>query len=68
MKPDFNAMTKDELRQYVITHQADKDAFYQYVDLLKSNSSGQVYPNSMTPDEIEQAVLEHIKNNPNKVN
>jgi hypothetical protein len=26
MNPDFNTMTKDELRQYVITHQADKDA------------------------------------------
>jgi hypothetical protein len=48
MKPDFNTMSKDELRQYVITHQGDKDAFYQYVDRLKSNSSGQVYPNSMS--------------------
>ena len=61
MKPDFNNMNKDELRQYVITHQDDKEAFYIYVDQLKSNISTQVYPNSLAPQEIDQAVTDYLK-------
>lgn len=54
-------MNKDELRQYVITHQDDKEAFYIYVDQLKSNISTQVYPNSLAPQEIDQAVTDYLK-------
>lgn len=61
MKPDFNQMSKDELRQYVITHQDDKEAFYIYVDRLKSHSSTNVYPNSLSPREIEQVVTKHLQ-------
>ena len=61
MKPDFNNMSKDQLRQYVITHQEDKEAFYIYVDRLKSNPSTQVYSNSLSPQEIDQVVTNHLK-------
>lgn len=62
MKPNFNTMSKEELRQYVISHQDDKEAFYKYVDLLKSYPSRKVYSNSLSPNEIEQAILERIQN------
>ena len=39
MTPNLSQMNKDELRQYVITHQDDKEAFYIYIDRLKPNAS-----------------------------
>ncbi len=54
-------MNKEELRQYVITHQEDKEAFYIYVDRLKSHPSTQVYSNTLSPQEIDQAVTNHLK-------
>ena len=54
-------MSKDQLRQYVITHQEDKEAFYIYVDRLKSNPSSLVYSNSLSPQEIDQVVTNHLK-------
>jgi hypothetical protein len=32
MKPDFSAMTKAELRAYVIAHPNDRTAFHAFVD------------------------------------
>lgn len=61
MKPDFSQMSKEQLREYVINHQDDREAFYQYVDRLTANPSTQIYPNSLSPDEIHQAVLNHVQ-------
>ncbi|MDJ0597529.1 MAG: hypothetical protein QNJ37_01600 [Crocosphaera sp.] len=66
MKPDFNNITKDELRQYVITHQEDKEAFYTYVDRLKSNPSNKVYSNSLSAQEIDKIVTNHLKEKQSK--
>jgi hypothetical protein len=32
MNPDFNIMTKGELRAYVIAHPDDRSAFHMFVD------------------------------------
>ena len=61
-KPNFDAMSKAELRAYVIAHQDDQEAFYTFVDRLTANPSSVKYPASMTPDEIHKAVLDHIEN------
>ncbi len=66
MKPDFDKMSQDELRQYVITDQDNKEAFYSYVDRLKSHPSTKVYPNSLSPKEIEQAVTKHLQQKQNR--
>ena len=60
-KPNFDAMSKAELRAYVIAHQDDQEAFYAFVDLITANPSSVKYPASMTPEEIHEAVLEHIQ-------
>jgi hypothetical protein len=61
-KPNFDAMTKAELRAYVISNQNDQEAFYALVDRLTANrSSSRSYPASMTPEEIHQAVLEILE-------
>lgn len=60
-KPNFDSMSKAELRAYVINHQEDREAFYALVDPLTAKSNSVVYPASMTPEEIHQSVLEHIE-------
>ncbi len=60
-KPNFDAMSKAELRAYVIAHQDDQEAFYAFVDQITANPSSVKYPASMTPEEIQEAVLEHIQ-------
>ncbi|MGB5592508.1 MAG: hypothetical protein WBM32_02590 [Crocosphaera sp.] len=65
MKPDFNNMNKEELRQYVITHQDDKEAFYIYIDRLKSHASNKVYSNSLSPQEIDEVITDYVKEKQN---
>lgn len=60
-KPNFDAMNKAELRAYVIEHQDDQEAFYAFVDRLTAKPSSVVYPASMIPEEIHQAVLDQIE-------
>ncbi|MDJ0733957.1 MAG: hypothetical protein QNJ47_07725 [Nostocaceae cyanobacterium] len=60
-KPNFDTMSKAELRTYVIAHQDDQEAFYALVDRLTANKSSVKYPASMTPEEINKAVLEQIQ-------
>jgi hypothetical protein len=60
-KPNFDAMSKAELRDYVIKHQEDNEAFYAFVDRLTAKPSSVIYPASMTPEEIHKAVLDHIQ-------
>ncbi|WP_017293342.1 DUF6887 family protein [Geminocystis herdmanii] len=68
IKPDFITMNKEELRQYVIQNQDDKDAFYQYVDRLKSNSNQQIYSHSLCVNETEKVIANYVKNNQINVN
>ncbi len=39
MNPDFNTMTKAELRAYVVANQCDRTAFYTFVDRFTANAS-----------------------------
>jgi hypothetical protein len=48
MNPDFNAMTKGELRAYVIAHPNDTTAFHIFVDRFTAEASPELFdiPNS----------------------
>ena len=61
MKPNFTKMNQEELRQYIIQNQDDKEAFYQYIDRLKANSNNKMYSHSLPVNEIEKAVSLHIE-------
>ena len=63
MKSDLGTMSKEQLRQYVIGHPNDKEAFYLYVDALKSGSASQGYPSSLSPEEIERVVVAYVGQN-----
>lgn len=50
MKSNLSTMSKEQLREYVISHPNDKEAFHFYIDALKSSSSVQSYPSSLSPE------------------
>ncbi len=69
MKIDFQRMSKEELKAYVLTHKEDTEAFYALADRLKiDNQDVPWYPSPTTPENIaimEQAITEKLqaKNN-----
>jgi hypothetical protein len=52
MRPDLEAMTRTELRAYVIAHPKDSEAFYFWADGAKPISP--IYPAANTPEEIAE--------------
>ncbi|NJK69545.1 MAG: hypothetical protein HC941_26185 [Microcoleus sp. SU_5_3] len=54
MKPDFNSMTKTELRAYVIAHPNDKTAFHAFVDRFTSEASPQTFDIPKSSAEVEE--------------
>lgn len=65
MKPDFETMTKAELRAYYLAHRDDNDAFYTLVDRLKADNKDAVrYPFADTPElrkELEENIRDRIR-------
>jgi hypothetical protein len=65
MKPDFEMMSKSELRAYVLEHRSDREAFYKLVDRLKNdNQNTQWNPFPQTSEDfaaIEEAVHNQIR-------
>ncbi|MCL1472186.1 DUF6887 family protein [Argonema antarcticum] len=54
MKPDFNSMTKIELRTYVIANPNDKAAFHAFVDRFTSEASPQTFDIPKSNAEVEE--------------
>ena len=66
MKIDFDAMTKAELRAYLISHPNDQDAFYMFVDRFTSEATSPIFNMPKSPDEIkeiEQLIYQKIAQN-----
>ena len=65
MKPDYDAMSKAELRAYVIAHREDREAFYKLVDRFKADSKNQIrhpFPKSLEDiTKVRDLVQEHIQ-------
>lgn len=53
MKADFDAMTKAELRAYLVAHPNDQTAFYAFVDRFTSEASSETFPMPQSQTEIE---------------
>lgn len=54
IKPDFRAMTKPELRAYVIAHPDDKAAFHAFVDRFTSEASPETFDIPKSTAEVEE--------------
>lgn len=53
MKPDFQAMNRKELRAYVLKHRDDDEAFYAYMDKVKTETKRVKYPPLKSIDDLE---------------
>ena len=54
MKPNFDTMTKTELRAYLVAHPQEKAAFYAFVDRFTSEASSETFTIPQSQAEIEQ--------------
>ena len=65
MKPDFDMMNIAELRNYLLSHRNDDEAFYKLADRLEASSgSSDLYPVPDTSENIaimEAAIREHVQ-------
>lgn len=61
---NFNTMTKQELRTYVIKHPSDREAFRIFVDRFTVNTSSEIFamPQSVTDlQEIENLIKQKLE-------
>lgn len=64
MKPDYHAMTKGELRAYVIDHPNDKTAFHAFVDRFTAEAPPETFdiPNSLAEvREVERLIRQRLE-------
>jgi hypothetical protein len=54
MKTDLHAMTKAELRAYVVAHPNDVEAFHLWVDQVSVHPSKKIYPPIQTQADIAE--------------
>ncbi|NJK77017.1 MAG: phenylacetate--CoA ligase [Microcoleus sp. SU_5_6] len=66
MKPNFQEMSKKELRKYVLAHRDDNEAFYAYVDKINAEGNRVTHPPLKSLDDIENypEFLEKLRDNP----
>jgi hypothetical protein len=57
MNPDFNTMTKGELRAYVIAHPDDRSAFHTFVDRFTADASPETFDLPNSSDEFKQVEI-----------
>ncbi|WP_309741611.1 MULTISPECIES: DUF6887 family protein [unclassified Chamaesiphon] len=63
MNPNFDTMTKGELRAYVIAHPDDRSAFYTFVDRFTAEASPETFniPNSNAEvKEVETLIQQKL--------
>ncbi len=52
-KPNFQAMTKEELRAYVLEHRDDQEAFYAFADKLRETPGIEIHSMEQLQQLIE---------------
>ena len=53
MKPDFKAMSRKELRAYILQHRYDDEAFYTYIDKLEAEATWVEFPAPKSIDDLK---------------
>lgn len=52
-KPNFQAMNRKDLHNYVLAHRDDQEAFYAYVDKLHAEATWIEMPLLESPEDLE---------------
>ena len=53
-QPDFQTMSRKELRSYVLSHRADENALRIYMDRLKTEPGIDRYRGGVSADDLAQ--------------
>lgn len=62
MKPiNYNSLSLEELRQYVLTHREDTNAFYTYID--RSKADGKMITVNLEDSHWEEKITTKIQEN-----
>jgi pyridoxal/pyridoxine/pyridoxamine kinase len=63
-KPNFAAMTRKELRAYILEHREDEEAFLIYMDKVTADP-GEIYPAPQSIDDLKNfpELLENYQQN-----
>ena len=56
---NYNAMNLDELRQYVLTHREDVNAFHAYI--ARSKAAGRMISIDLDDSNWEESLVERIR-------
>jgi hypothetical protein len=64
-QPDFKAMSRKDLHDYVLAHRDNQDAFYTYVDKLHAEATWIEMPALQSVEELENhpEFIEHLRKN-----
>jgi len=53
-QPNFQTMTVQELKSYVLSHREDDEAFYAYLDRVRERENRVVYPPLKSLEDLEK--------------
>lgn len=53
MKPNFTAMSRKELRAYILEHRDDDEAFYAYMDKVYASRDETWFPAPKSIDDLK---------------
>ena len=61
MKPDFNTMTRKELKKYVLSHPQDDEAIRELF-IKRRNPNAKIYPSpyEMSEEEVIKIFNDHL--------
>jgi hypothetical protein len=68
MKPNFQSMSKVELRNYGLAHRNDEEAFQFYVDRVAAEEGRVTYPPLPSIDDFENSpeLIKTFENDPGR--
>ena len=54
MKPDFEAMSRQELKRYILAHRNDAEAISAYVTKISAEPGWVTYPAPSSPEDLDK--------------
>lgn len=65
-QPNFEAMTRKELKAYILAHRNNNEAFYAYMDKVNAEPPTEIFPAPKSLDDFQNfsPLLERLRQDP----
>lgn len=65
-QPNFEAMTRKELKAYMLAHRSNNEAFYAYMDKVNAEPPTEIFPAPKSLDDFQNfsPLLEKLRQDP----